>query len=208
MATWPGPTRSARRAISSAKAVALGHHVAAEGGKPAVHRRLGLNVTDVVDAVVHQGQRRGAERPSLGKRLQLAIEEVAAFAAHEDSRLPAGRGTLDLRRGDGGPHSEPGEQLRDPGQLATVIGVGLARPERAAGPQPLHPVRHKNPKIGHRRQCDRGHPGPLRCRQGIRDFLAAQQACERVDAVQAGQEATAWMAVDVDPRCPASCHAS
>ena len=107
---------------------------------------------------------------------------------------------FDIRRRDGYRRAKVADSLPDLAKLATMVGSGLSRPERAPGVQPLVRVRREYPQIGDRGQGDRGHAGLLGFPESVRDIRAAERADKRVRVVQAGQETASWVGVHIDPR--------
>ena len=66
--------------------------------RPAVHRRLGLRVAELVDPVVHQGEHGDAVGPGLLQPPQVALEEVTALAAEQHHGAPVAGGPLQVGR--------------------------------------------------------------------------------------------------------------
>ena len=100
------------------------------------------------------------------------------------------------------------EDLAYRGQLAPVIGVGLARPEVAHGPQALDRVGCQDPEVCHRRQRDRGKPGVPCRRQRSLDVRGAEHPDQAITTAETGEETAARMGMHVHPRRPGRCHGS
>jgi hypothetical protein len=194
-----GSEAGVRAVHHDAQPVAFGHHIAAEPAQPAVHRRLGLHVAELVDPVVHQGEHGDAVRPGFRQPPQVALEEVTALAAEQDHGAPVAGGPLQVgcRRGHLG--AGRGRTLADPRQLAAVIGVGLAGTEVAVRAQALGRVRPQHREIRHSGQVHRGHARGLGGPHRVGDGGRAHRRDQLMPGRQPGQEAPACVPVQVDP---------
>src|SRR6266498_4108414 len=77
--------------------VHLADHVAAERGEAAVPRRLGLDVAQLVDPVVHQLDRADPAIVGLLDTVEPALEEIAALDGQDGGGSPAAPRVLEIR---------------------------------------------------------------------------------------------------------------
>ena len=132
------------------------HHGPPEVGETVVHGILRLDVTELVDPVVHERERRDALAVRLGDSLPLALEEVAALAREEHGRLARRVGAIEVGRGHGDRCLLAVDQGPQPGELLSVTGVGLARFEGPAGVEAAIGCRSQHGQVGHGCEADRG----------------------------------------------------
>jgi hypothetical protein len=171
------------------------HDFTTERGEPTVSRLLGLEVAQLVDAVVDELNGAHARLVSLGHAGDVALEEVAALAGEQHTELLGLFSRLDVAGFKDDAHPRASGQFEEAAQLSLVILVGLVGRELADGGH-TGLGGSEDTHVGDGRETRDAHTARLQRSERALDVGTAR----RVIAAEAVQEAATGVGVEIDAR--------